>query len=59
MAEVIYVICPQCGGKFCAGPEFFAIPESYCHCPYCGKEFSVYQRAAGGEKSPGRASLKM
>ncbi len=46
MAQLIYVVCPQCRGQFCVGPEFFAIPESYCHCPYCEKEFPVYQ---GGE----------
>jgi hypothetical protein len=50
MAEVIYVTCPRCRKKFCIGPEFFTVPESYCHCPYCGDEFSVYRKAEEGEK---------
>jgi hypothetical protein len=55
MAEVIYVTCPRCRRKFCIGPEFFTISESYCHCPYCGNEFSVYpkhERASFIEPGP-------
>ncbi|MBI4523316.1 MAG: hypothetical protein HY695_05825 [Deltaproteobacteria bacterium] len=51
MAEVMYVICPRCGGQFSAGPEFFTVPESYCHCPYCAEEFSVYQKTPGSKES--------
>jgi uncharacterized protein YbaR (Trm112 family) len=49
MAQVIYVACPQCQGQFYVGPEFFSIPESYCHCPYCEKEFSVYEKRQNPE----------
>jgi hypothetical protein len=50
MAQVIYVPCPECRREFYVGPEFFSIPDSYCHCPYCGAEFSVYKMPEDSRK---------
>jgi hypothetical protein len=52
MADFEYVSCPKCQDKFIAGEEFFCLPQAYCHCPYCGNEFTV--GVAAGEA--GRAA---
>lgn len=57
MAQVIYVPCPECRRQFYVGPEFFSIPDSYCHCPYCGEEFSVCE-SPEASRSPGGGTHK-
>ncbi|MBI3091355.1 MAG: hypothetical protein HYY96_11865 [Candidatus Tectomicrobia bacterium] len=45
--NLVYVNCPRCEETFYVDPEFFEVPDAYCHCPYCAHEFSVYrQRSA-------------
>ncbi|MBI2847714.1 MAG: hypothetical protein HYX83_00910 [Chloroflexi bacterium] len=36
--------CIACGSTFPISQEFTRIPESYVHCPTCGKEFSVFKK---------------
>lgn len=41
MVDFSYVTCPRCSRRFMVHLEFFRVPDSYCHCPYCANEFPV------------------
>jgi predicted Zn finger-like uncharacterized protein len=52
MASGRYIACPQCGGRFFVGEEFFELSDARCHCPYCGHQFSASEPDAAAATSP-------
>ena len=59
MAQIFYVHCPSCGGRFPCHPELWQVDYDLL-CPFCGTTFpqetSPLIITATGERRPGRAS---
>jgi hypothetical protein len=57
MAQIFYVHCPTCGGKFPCHPELWQVDYELL-CPFCGDSFpqeaSPLIITATGERRPGR-----
>lgn len=57
MAQIFYVHCPACQGKFPCHPELWQV-EYDLLCPFCGTSFAQETSpliiTAAGERRPGR-----
>jgi hypothetical protein len=61
VAQIFYVHCPSCGGRFPCHPELWQVDYDLL-CPFCQKSFPQEESpliiTMTGEKRPGRAATR-